>query len=238
MDPHNPVVDLTLDDDDSNEVSTTISRYEPSESVAIQYVDDEEIDGETRDYVVNYLLKQFLEQNPVPLGIPISSETPGISNDNEASVQRLPEVTLFSVLPGVIDLTMDEEPRPVPAAVQIMSMGLFSSEIPKPNILRVSKLFEDNLTKVELIWICERNPYRQRKIQNYEIFYYDSPHIVQANSIQCWKYIGEVVSYPLPMSCKIAMGLNENHKYFFMMRAKDSEKRCGLFSEIQGIHDE
>lgn len=97
---------------------------------------------------------------------------------------------------------------------------------PRP-ILRIGKNTSGK-QGIMLSWSFEggRNP---PNIEEYQLYAYQESKNSEKLKTDTWKKVGDIKALPLPMACFLTQFV-EGHKYHFIVRAVDTQKRLGDFS--------
>ncbi|XP_037069673.1 activating transcription factor 7-interacting protein 1-like [Pollicipes pollicipes] len=74
---------------------------------------------------------------------------------------------------------------------------------------------------------------RHAGVVSYHLFAYQQAGPVNPRA-NPWKKVGDVKALPLPMACTLTQ-FQEGHKYHFAVRAEDSFRRRGPFSNPSSI---
>ncbi|XP_043205927.1 activating transcription factor 7-interacting protein 1-like [Amphibalanus amphitrite] len=100
--------------------------------------------------------------------------------------------------------------------------------LPPPPLLKVTR----RANGIVLSWNMELTS-RHATVVSYHLFAYQEagPVNLRANP---WKKVGDVRALPLPMACTLTQ-FQEGHKYHFAVRAEDSFRRRGPFSNPSSI---
>jgi len=162
------------------------------------------------------------DDTPTPARAPVNPRTHG-----SLSVRPVQGLMQQQVRPPQQRVLL-RHPAPLPSGPRPMNSGSLKSPPPKPT-LTIGRGSEG----VVLKWNMVMDLLQHETVISYQIFaYQELPNSKPDTS--SWKRVGDVKALPLPMACTLKQ-FSQGNKYHFAVRAMDSHKRVGPYSDPTAI---
>jgi len=219
--------------------------------------------GVYRSVAQNGVVRPANKSAVVTNGLTVTSQPQRIQTQQQQSRPTVPSPRQPSNNPEVVDLSDDDTPVAIPTPQQVGRPGLTVRPVqtmrqipqqrallrhpaPLPNPAR--PLSYGNLKQlppkpsltigrgaegVVLKWNMDLDLFGHEPVISYQIFaYQELPNSIPDAS--SWKRVGDVKALPLPMACTLKQ-FSVGNKYHFSVRAMDSHKRVGPYSDPTSI---